>query len=108
MSDVFTTQEVGWGGDEWAKRLVERLRQNPLRRTRGARDFAELEDEIDRLLAENDRLRAILAALREPSKGAWSAALAAFNNASFPSHAPRLINALRAAVTAAEQEVGRE
>lgn len=64
MSDVFTTQEVGWGGDEWAKRLVERVRQNPLRRTRGARDFAELEDEIDRLHAENGALKAAVERVR--------------------------------------------
>ena len=57
MSDVSTT-------DEWAKRLVERLRQNPLRRTRGARDFAELEDEIDRLHAENTALRAAVERVR--------------------------------------------
>lgn len=64
--------------DERAKRLVERLRQNPSRRTRGARDF---EDEIDRLHAENTALRAemgrlnrILAALLEHVRGAYECA----------------------------------
>ena len=57
MSDVSTT-------DELAKRLVERIRQNPLRRTRGARDFAELEDEIDRLHAENAALTAAVERVR--------------------------------------------
>lgn len=57
MSDVSTT-------DELAKRLVERIRQNPLRRTRGARDFAELEDEIDRLHAENAALKSAVERVR--------------------------------------------
>ena len=54
--------------DEWAERLVERLRQNPLRRTRGARDFAELEDEIDRLHAENAALTAAVERVRMAHK----------------------------------------
>lgn len=71
MSDVSAA-------DEWAKRLAERLRQNPLRRTRGARDFAELEDEIDRLHAENAALRAAVERVRalhhNRARGAYACA----------------------------------
>lgn len=103
MSDVSAA-------DEWAKRLAERLRQNPLRRTRGARDFAELEDEIDRLHAEAARLGRILAALREPTVKMVEAATRTYmswdEEREFIKHG--MVQALRAAVAAAEQEVGRE
>ena len=53
MSDVFTTQEGGWGGDEWAKRLVERVRQNPLRRTRGVSDKEKRYAVLDKFYAQH-------------------------------------------------------
>lgn len=68
-------------------------------------EIARLRDENAAQRAEINRLRAILAALREPSKEVWGAALEAYNHALFATHTPRLISAIRAAVAAAEQEV---
>ena len=70
--------------------------------------FSPLVHELDHVRAERDRANRILAALRAPSKEVWGAALEAYNNAPFATHTPRLIRALLAAVTASEQEVGRE
>ena len=72
------------------------------------REIGRLEAEVDELRQRAERAERILAALRAPSTKVLCAALAAFNNAPFPSHTPRLVSALLAAVEATEQEVGRE
>ena len=60
------------------------------------------------LLHRAERAERILAALREPSKEVFGAALRAYSESLSVTHKPRFISAIRAAVTAAEQEVGRE
>lgn len=63
---------------------------------------------IDSMIDEIVRLRAILAALREPSKEVFGAALRAYSESLSVTHKPRFISAILAAVAAAEQEVGRD
>ena len=60
--------------------------------------------ELEAAEAERDRLRRILAALREPSEGVVDA----MENWLVWTDRPYMRNAIRAAVAAAEQEVGRE
>ena len=73
-----------------------------------AYDYAEQIEQLKAAAKDSARAERILAALREPSKEVWGAALKAYNEALFATHTPRLISALLAAVAAAEQEVGRE
>ena len=80
----------GYGDDKLA-RLTEWLRAHP------TATLASGEGAL--LLAENDRQRRILAALREPSANVIESA-----NLALPFAAPMI----RAAVAAAEREVGRE
>lgn len=61
---------------------------------------------VDSMTDEIVRLRAILAALREPSKEVFGAALRAYSESLSVTHKPRFISAILAAVAAAEQEVG--
>lgn len=68
-----------------------------------------LRDENAALRAEIDRLRRILAALREPSDKMLESMLDGYGVGQFVAfHRTRLIDAIRAAVAAAEQEVGRD
>ena len=110
------SHRAGYGDDKLA-RLVDYLRQRPSA-TLASGEGALLLAEIDRLRvaakdsadhyadarAEIDRLRRILAALREPSEGVVDA----MENWLVWTDRPYMRNAIRAAVAAAEQEVGRE
>ena len=96
-------KQADWA--DWAKGEMERL-TDKLNMACRDRDIAHAAAQS--FARDRDRAERILAALRAPSTKVLCAALAAFNNAPFPSHTPRLISALLAAVEATEQEVGRE